>query len=127
MRTLIQLFPLLQMADQPLMGRVHPSQPRPTQMSSEKYGAGHGKTKKRDRDDGFAAIEEKMMEDPSSITKCIRTIEKLQDLQVDDILVAADIFKTKENREVFLSFSRDDLRLAWIKREIGRSQPYNRN
>jgi hypothetical protein len=37
-----------------------------------------------------------------------------------DILVAADIFKTKENREVFLSFSSDALRLAWIIREIGR-------
>ncbi|KAM3254179.1 hypothetical protein ACQJBY_047981 [Aegilops geniculata] len=116
--------------------------PRPTQIFSEMHGAQRGEIKKRDRDDvflerylklkreeidRFAAIEEKKLEDPCSITKCITTIEKLQGLQVDDILVAADIFKIKENREVFLSFSRDDLRLAWIKREIVRSQPYNRN
>ncbi|XBH67525.1 hypothetical protein VPH35_095893 [Triticum aestivum] len=116
--------------------------PRPTQIFSEMHGAQRGEIKKLDRDDvflelylklkreeidRFAAIEEKKLEDPCSITRCIATIEKLQGLQVDDILVAADIFKIKENREVFLSFSRDDLRLAWIEREIVRSQPYNRN
>lgn len=128
MRTLIPFSPLLQMDDQRLIDQwVHRSQPRPTQISSEKYGVEHGKTKKRDRDDGFAAIGDRMLEDPCSITKCITTIEKLQGLDVCDILVATDIFRSKENREVFLSFSRDDLRLAWIKREIVRSQPYNRN
>ena len=49
-------------------------------------------------------------------------VERLQGLQMGEILVAADIFKCKENREVFLSFSTDALRLAWIKNEIGRAQ-----
>ena len=62
------------------------------------------------------------MEDPYSINKCITILEGLHGLQMGDILVAADIFKTKENREVFLSFSSDALRLAWIKREIDRHQ-----
>ncbi|KAM3272081.1 hypothetical protein ACQJBY_042337 [Aegilops geniculata] len=111
--------------------------PRPTQIFSEIHGAHHRETKKRDHDDvflerylklkreeinRFAAIEEEKLEGPYSITKCITTIEKLQGLQVDDILVAADIFKSKKNREVFLSFSTDALRLAWVKREIVRSQ-----
>ncbi|VAI27534.1 unnamed protein product [Triticum turgidum subsp. durum] len=77
---------------------------------------------KREEIDQFAAIEERKLEHPCSITKCITTIEKLQGLQVGDILVAADIFKSKNNRELFLSFSTDALRLAWVKREIVRSQ-----
>ncbi|XP_037432325.1 DNA topoisomerase 2-like [Triticum dicoccoides] len=88
--------------------------PRPTQIFSEIHGVHHRETKKRDHDDvflerylklkreeidRFAAIEERKLEDPCNITKCITTIEKLQGLQVGDILVAADIFKSKKNRE----------------------------
>jgi hypothetical protein len=68
----------------------------------------------------LAAIEEKKLKDPYNINKCITVLEGLNGLHMGDILVAADIFKTKENREVFLSFSSDALRLAWIIREIGR-------
>ena len=77
---------------------------------------------KKEEIDRFAAIEEKKMEDPYSINKCVSMVERLQGLQMGEILVAADIFKCKENREVFLSFSTDELRLAWLKREIGRAQ-----
>uniref|UniRef100_N1QQ66 DNA topoisomerase 2 n=1 Tax=Aegilops tauschii TaxID=37682 RepID=N1QQ66_AEGTA len=85
--------------------------PRPTQIFLEIHGVHHRETKKRDHDDvflerylklkreeidRFAAIEEKKLEYPCSITKCITTTEKLQGLQVDDILVAADIFKRRE-------------------------------
>jgi hypothetical protein len=77
---------------------------------------------KKEEIDRFAAIEEKKLEDPYSINKCITVLEVLHGLQMGDILVAADIFKSKENREVFLSFSSDALRLAWIKREIERHQ-----
>ena len=77
---------------------------------------------KKEEIDRFAAIEEKKLEDPYSINKCITVLEGLHGLQMGDILVAADIFKTKENREVFLSFCSDALRLAWIKREIDRHQ-----
>jgi len=73
----------------------------------------------------FAAIEEKKLDDPFSIQKCITTIEGLNDLQLGDMLLASDIFRSKENREVFLSFSSDALRLAWIKREIARSHTNN--
>ncbi|BAT11231.1 Os10g0468301, partial [Oryza sativa Japonica Group] len=75
------------------------------------------KLKKEDID-RFAAIEEKKLEDPYSINKCITVLEGLHGLQIGDILVAADIFKGKDNREVFLSFSSDALRLAWIRKEI---------
>ena len=77
---------------------------------------------KKEEIDRFAAIEEKKLEDPYSINKCITVLEGLHGLQMGDILVAADIFKTKENREVFMSFCSDALRLAWIKREIDRHQ-----
>lgn len=75
---------------------------------------------KREEIDRFASIEEKKLEDPYNINKCITVLEGLNGLQMADILEAADIFKNKENREVFLSFSSDALRLAWIIREIGR-------
>ncbi|KAM3297491.1 hypothetical protein ACQJBY_039401 [Aegilops geniculata] len=65
----------------------------------------------------FAAIEEKKLEDH----KCITTIEGLDGLQLGDMLLASDIFKTRENREIFLSFSSDERQLAWIKREIART------
>ena len=77
---------------------------------------------KKEEIDRFSAIEEKKLEDPYSIRECVNMVECLHGLQMGDILVAADIFKCKENREIFLSFSSDELRLAWIRREIGRAQ-----
>ena len=77
---------------------------------------------KKEEIDRFAAIEEKKLEDHFSIQKCITTIEGLNDLQLDDMLLASDIFRSKATREVFLSFSSDALRLAWIKREIEHQQ-----
>ncbi|KAJ1283670.1 hypothetical protein BS78_03G146400 [Paspalum vaginatum] len=77
---------------------------------------------KKEEIDRFAAIEEKKLEDPYSINKCISVLEGLYGLQMGDILVASDIFKSKENREVFLSFSTNALQLTWIKREIDRQQ-----
>ena len=119
--------------------QVH-APPRSTQM--EKHDTRRGKKQKhsatddfhekylklkKEEIDRFAAIEEKKLEDPYSINKCITAIEGLEGLQLGDMLMASDIFKCKEHREVFLSFSTNELRLAWIKREIVRSQPYNRN
>jgi hypothetical protein len=46
---------------------------------------------------------------------------------MEDILMASDIFKSKDNREVFLSFTSDALRLAWIKNEIGHLQTEHQN
>ncbi|KAJ1272471.1 hypothetical protein BS78_06G204100 [Paspalum vaginatum] len=77
---------------------------------------------KKEEIDRFAAIEEKKLEDPYNINKCISVLEGLYGLQMGEILVASDIFKSKENREVFLSFSTNALQLAWIKREIDRQQ-----
>jgi hypothetical protein len=75
---------------------------------------------KKEEIDRFDAIEEKKLEDPYSINKCITVLEDLDGLQVGDLLMASDIFKIKDNREVFLSFKNDALRLAWITREIGK-------
>ncbi|PUZ38685.1 hypothetical protein GQ55_9G216300 [Panicum hallii var. hallii] len=77
---------------------------------------------KREEIDRFAAIEKKKLEDPYSINKCIMVLESLNDLQMGDILLASDIFQNKNNRDVFLSFQGDTIRLAWVKREIGRLQ-----
>ncbi|PUZ37469.1 hypothetical protein GQ55_9G122100 [Panicum hallii var. hallii] len=74
---------------------------------------------KREEIDRFAAIEEKKLEDPYSINKCITVLESLNDLQMGDILLASDIFQNKNKRKVFLSFQGDAIRLAWVKREIG--------
>jgi hypothetical protein len=60
------------------------------------------------------------LEDPYSINKCITVLEDLDGLQVGDLLMASDIFKIKDNMEVFLSFKNDALRLAWITSEIGK-------
>lgn len=112
--------------------------PSSTHISLEKGDTKRGKRKKKDIDDGFherylklkkeeidrfAAIEEKKLEDPYNINKCITAIEGLKELQLGDMMQASDIFKSKKNREVFLSYSSDALRLAWIKREIARTQP----
>jgi hypothetical protein len=77
--------------------------------------------------DGFASIEEKKLEDPYSINKCIIVLEGLNGIHMEDILMASNISKSKDNMEVFLSFTCDALRLAWIKREIGRSEVHNQN
>lgn len=74
---------------------------------------------KKEEIDRFAAIEEKKLEDPYSISRCVTTLERLPGLQMADMVMAADIFKSKENRELFLSFSTDEPRLAWLKRQIG--------
>jgi hypothetical protein len=74
---------------------------------------------KREEIDRFAAIGEKKLDDPYNINKCITLSEGLNGIQIGDILMASDIFKSKDNREVFLSFTSDALHLAWIKTEIG--------
>uniref|UniRef100_A0ACD5U4M8 Uncharacterized protein n=1 Tax=Avena sativa TaxID=4498 RepID=A0ACD5U4M8_AVESA len=77
---------------------------------------------KKEEIDRFAAIEEKKLEDPFSISKCVASLESLRGLQISDMVMAADIFKSKENRELFLSFSSDELRLGWVRNQIGRNQ-----
>ena len=74
---------------------------------------------KREEMERFAAIEVRKLEDPYSIQKCIAALEGLPDLQMGDILKAADLFtNNKDNREVFLSFSTDALRLGWLRNKI---------
>ncbi|XP_020197434.1 uncharacterized protein [Aegilops tauschii subsp. strangulata] len=60
------------------------------------------KSEKRVR---YAGIEERNLEDPYGIPRCIAALEGLPDLQMEDVLKAADLFTdNKGNREVFLSF-----------------------
>lgn len=69
--------------------------------------------------DRYAAIEERKLKDPFSIKKCIKALEKLEGLSMADMLKAADIFTAnKENREVFLSFSSNELRLGWLTGKV---------
>ncbi|KAI5015866.1 hypothetical protein ZWY2020_059405 [Hordeum vulgare] len=75
---------------------------------------------RREEIDRYAAIEERKLKDPFSIKKCIKALERLEGLSMADMLKAADIFAAnKENREVFLSFSSNVLRLGWL---IGKVQ-----
>jgi hypothetical protein len=67
---------------------------------------------KREEIDLFTVIEEKKLEDPYSINKCITLFEGLNGIQMGDILMSSDIFKNKDNMKVFLSFTSDALRLA---------------
>ncbi|KAM3212046.1 hypothetical protein ACQJBY_065253 [Aegilops geniculata] len=74
---------------------------------------------KREKRVQFAGIEEINFEDPYGIPKCIAVLEGLQDLQMEDVLKAADLFTdNKGNREVFLSFSSNAFRLGWVRRKI---------
>lgn len=74
---------------------------------------------KKEEIDRFAAIEEKKMEDPYNIKKCVVALEGLTDLQMEEMIKAADIFKDNSaNRETFLSFSRDETRLGWLRKQI---------
>uniref|UniRef100_A0A8R7TFG8 Myb/SANT-like domain-containing protein n=1 Tax=Triticum urartu TaxID=4572 RepID=A0A8R7TFG8_TRIUA len=74
---------------------------------------------RREEIDRYAAIEERKLRDPFSIKKCIKALERLEGLSMADMLKAADIFTAnKENREVFLSFSSNELRLGWLTEKI---------
>ncbi|XP_022681804.1 LOW QUALITY PROTEIN: uncharacterized protein At2g29880-like [Setaria italica] len=74
---------------------------------------------KKEEIDRFAAIEEKKMEDPYSINKCVVVLEGLLNLQMEEMIKAADIFRDNSaNRETFLSFSRDETRLGWLRKQI---------
>ena len=74
---------------------------------------------KKEEIERFATIEEKKMEDPYSIKKCVTVLEGLTDLQMEEMIKAADIFKENPaNRETFLSFSRDETRLGWLRKQI---------
>jgi hypothetical protein len=82
---------------------------------------------KREEIDRFASIEEKKLEDPYSINKCIIVLEGLNGIHIGHILMASDISKSRDNMKVFLSFTSVALRLAWIKSEIGRLEVENQN
>jgi len=74
---------------------------------------------KKEEIERFTAIEEKKLDDPFSINKCITVLEGFSELQTGDMLKAADIFKDNpSNREVFLSFGSDALRVGWLLRQI---------
>ena len=74
---------------------------------------------KKEEIERFATIEEKKMEDPYSIKKCVTALEGLPDLQMEELIKAADIFKENPaNRETFLSFSHDETRLGWLRKQM---------
>jgi hypothetical protein len=67
---------------------------------------------KREEIDRFAAIEEKKLEDPYSINKCITVLEGLNGIQMGDILMASNIFKSKDNRKV--SYHLQVMLCSWL-------------
>ena len=110
---------------------------RPSSLTSEMVDGKRGKKQKTSRTaltndfqerylmlkkkeiERFATIEDKKMEDPYSIKKCVTVLEGLPDLQMEEMIKAADIFKENPaNRETFLSFSRDETRLGWLRKQI---------
>ena len=70
---------------------------------------------KREEIERFKAIEEEKLENSFNIKKCITDLEGLSDIQIENMLKAANISKdSPSNREVFLSFSSDSVRRAWL-------------
>ena len=63
---------------------------------------------KREEIERFKAIEEEKLENSFNIKMCITDLEGLSDIQIENMLKAANISKdSPSNREVFLSFSSD--------------------
>ncbi|KAE8816622.1 hypothetical protein D1007_05968 [Hordeum vulgare] len=108
----------------PIEKPVEPLVKQPVDGGTPKLGQtddSHGRylSLKREQRVLFAGIEERNLEDPYGIPKCIAVLEGLPDLQMEDTLKAADLFTdSKGNREVFLSFSSNALRLGWVRRKI---------
>jgi hypothetical protein len=60
------------------------------------------------------------MEDPYSIKNCVSALEGMaEELLMEEMIKAADIFKDNPPaREVFLSFSTDQFRLGWLRKQL---------
>jgi hypothetical protein len=93
--------------------------PKPDTTSSNDFHERYLRLKKEEID-RFTAIEEKKMEDPYSIKNCVSTLEGMaEELLMEEMIKAADIFKDNPPaREVFLSFTSDQFRLGWLRKQL---------
>ena len=66
---------------------------------------------KREEIERFKAIEEEKLENSFNIKKCITDLEGLSDIQIENMLKAANISKDSPSN---LSFSSDSVRRAWL-------------
>ncbi|KAJ1271384.1 hypothetical protein BS78_06G124500 [Paspalum vaginatum] len=57
--------------------------------------------------------------DQFAISNCIKALHTMPDLSDEVKLLASDVFKDAENREIFLSYE-PRLRSLWLKREVSR-------
>ncbi|PUZ47518.1 hypothetical protein GQ55_7G171800 [Panicum hallii var. hallii] len=57
--------------------------------------------------------------DQFTISSCIKAMNTMADVSDEVKVLASDVFKDTENREIFLSYE-PRLRTLWLKREVGR-------
>jgi hypothetical protein len=57
--------------------------------------------------------------DQFTISNCIRAMNTMSDVSDEIKILASDVFKDAENREIFLSYE-PRLRTLWLKREVGK-------
>ncbi|CAN6235272.1 unnamed protein product [Urochloa humidicola] len=64
--------------------------------------------------------EQKVKEaDQFTISNCIKAMNTMSDVSDEIKILASDVFKDAENREIFLSYE-PRLRTLWLKREVGK-------
>lgn len=57
--------------------------------------------------------------DQFTISNCIKAMNTMTDVSDEIKVLASDVFKDAENREIFLSYE-PKVRALWLKREVGR-------
>jgi hypothetical protein len=57
--------------------------------------------------------------DQFTISSCIKALHPMPDVSDEVKVLASDVFKDPENREIFLSYE-PRLRTLWLKREVGK-------
>jgi hypothetical protein len=57
--------------------------------------------------------------DQFTISSCIKALHTMADVSDEVKVLASDVFKDAENREIFLSYE-PRLRTLWLKREVGK-------
>lgn len=57
--------------------------------------------------------------DQFTISNCIKAMNTMSDVSDEIKILASDVFKDAENREIFLSYE-PRLRTLWLKREVGK-------
>ena len=54
-----------------------------------------------------------------TIPECIELVESIEELSDQEKADASDIMRLEDNREIFMNFKNQQVRLLWIKKLIG--------